>query len=45
MLDHEPRWAVKPVPPEDYRYPLRGKPYRYDRPYDPVAADEWEIRR
>ena len=25
-------------------YPLRGEPYRYDLPYDPVAADEWEVR-
>ena len=43
-LEPEPRWAVKRVPPKDGRYPLRGEPYRYDLPYDPVAADEWEVR-
>ena len=42
-LEPEPRWAVKRVPPKDNRYPLRGEPYRYDLPYDPVAADEWDI--
>jgi hypothetical protein len=26
-------------------YPLRGTPYRYDAPFDPVAADEWEVLR
>lgn len=26
------------------RYPLRGRPLRYDRPTDPVAEDEWEAR-
>ena len=38
-----PRWTVKRVPlgGQD-RYPLRGEPYRYDRPYDPVAEDDWE---
>ena len=41
-LEPEPRWAVKRVPLGDDRYPLRGQPYRYDRPYDPVAEDEWE---
>lgn len=41
-LEPEPRWAVKRVPQGDSRYPLRGEPYRYDRPYDPVAAEEWE---
>jgi hypothetical protein len=40
-LEHEPRWAVKRVPQKDDRYPLRGKPYRYDRPHDPVALDDW----
>jgi hypothetical protein len=24
------------------RYPLRGKPLRYDRPTDPVAEEEWQ---
>lgn len=41
-LEHEPRWAVKQTTWEHDRYPLRGKPYRYDLPYDPVAQDEWE---
>ncbi len=26
------------------RYPLRGKPYRYDRPFDGVVLDEWGIQ-
>ena len=43
-LEPEPRWAVKRVPPKDDRYPLRGEPYRYDLPYEPVAAGEWEVR-
>ena len=43
-LEHEPRWAVKRVPPDDGRYPLRGEPYRYDLPHEPVAADDWAIR-
>ena len=43
-LKPEPRWAVKRVPPKGDRYPLRGEPYRYDLPYDPVAVDEWEVR-
>ena len=41
-LEPETRWAVKRVPLGDDRYPLRGQPYRYERPYDPVAEDEWE---
>ncbi len=43
-LEPEPRWAVKRVTPKDDRYPMRGEPYRYDLPYDPVATDEWEAR-
>ena len=43
-LEPEPRWTVKRVPPKDDRYPLRGEPYRYELPYDPVAADDWEVR-
>ena len=42
-LEPEPRWAVKQVPPDNERYPLRGLPYRYDRPHDPVALEDWEI--
>ena len=41
-LEPETRWTVKRVPLGDDRYPLRGQPYRYDRPYDPVAEDDWE---
>ena len=43
-LEPEPNWAAKRVSPKDDRYPLRGEPYRYDLPYEPVAVDEWEIR-
>jgi hypothetical protein len=25
--------------------PLRGTPVRYDRPFDPVADDEWDAPR
>ena len=42
-LEPEPRWAVKRIPPDNERYPLQGKPYRYDRPFEPVALDDWEI--
>jgi hypothetical protein len=24
-------------------YPLRGLPYSYERPTDPVAEDDWEV--
>lgn len=27
------------------RYPLRGKPLRYDRPFDPVAEEDWDALR
>ena len=42
ILEPEPRWAVKQATSERDRYPLRGRPYRYDLPFDPVAQDEWE---
>ena len=42
-LEPEPRWSVKRIPPDNERYPLRGMPYRYDRPHDPVALEDWEI--
>lgn len=42
-LEPEPRWAVKRIPLDNERYPLLGTPYRYDRPHDPVALDDWEI--
>ncbi len=41
-LEPESRWSVKRVPQGGSRYPLRGEPYRYDHPFDPVAAEEWE---
>ena len=41
-LEPEPRWAVKQTAPESDRYPLRGRAYRYDLPFDLVAQDEWE---
>ena len=41
-LEPELRWAVKRVQLGDDRYPLRGQPYRYNSPYDPVALDDWE---
>ena len=43
-LEPEPRWAVKRVPLAGDRYSLRGEPYRYDRPHEPVASDDWEFR-
>ncbi|MCY3912225.1 MAG: hypothetical protein OXG43_03130 [Chloroflexi bacterium] len=43
-LEPEPRWAVTRVLPEDDRYSLRGEPYRYDLPHEPVASDDWELR-
>ena len=42
-LEPEPKWVAKRVTAKDDRYPLRGEPYRYDLPFDPVAADEWEV--
>ena len=45
ILEPEPRWKVKPAQNTDQRYPLRGKAYRYDRPFDPVALDDWETLR
>ena len=32
------------LPRRDGRYRLRGKPYRYDRPYDSVAVRDWEVQ-
>ena len=43
-LEPEPRWAVKRVAPEDDLYSLRGEPYRYERPHEPVASDDWELQ-
>ncbi len=25
-----------------HSYPLRGLPYRYDKPFESVAAEDWE---
>ena len=44
-LEPEPRWAVKRVLPNDDRYSLRGKPYRYESPFDTVASDDWEVQQ
>ena len=33
----------EPRPVSENRYPLRGLPYRYDRPTDPVAEDDWAV--
>ena len=33
--------AVKPASRAAKRCPLRGAPYRYERPYDAVAEHEW----
>ena len=41
-LEPEPRWAVRQTRPKDDRYPLRGRPYRYNLPFEPVAQDDWE---
>lgn len=30
------------APRPDDPYPLRGLPYSYERPTDPVAEDDWE---
>jgi hypothetical protein len=32
----------RPVDPSNL-YPLRGKMFRYDDPYEPVAEDDWEV--
>lgn len=40
--------VVLPVPDtgaEEKRYPLRGTPYRYDDPTEPVAVSDWEAAR
>lgn len=44
-MEPEARWAVRRIAPKDNRYPLRGEPYRYNRPFDPVADEEWEVVR
>jgi hypothetical protein len=37
--------AQPPAPGPDTRYTLRGAPARYDRPTEPVAAEDWEALR
>ena len=27
------------------RYPLQGTVYHYERPFDPVAGDDWEVNQ
>ena len=41
-LEQEAKWSVKPVKSDDQdKYPLRGLPYRYDDPFEPVAIEDW----
>ena len=44
-MEPEARWAVRRIAPKDNRYPLRGEPYRYNLPFDPVVDEEWEVVR
>ena len=30
---------------EQDRYPLRGKPFKYDRPFESVALDDWGVQK
>ncbi len=38
--------SITPVseagPNASERYPLRGTPYRYDDPFEPVGLEDWE---
>ncbi len=36
---------VEPPAGSSERYPLRGTPYRFDDPTEPVASDDWEAAR
>ncbi len=29
--------------PAASRYPLRGKPYRYDDPFEAAAGEDWDV--
>ena len=42
-LVREPRWRAAAVSAIERTYPLRGAPYRYDRPYGAVAQGEWAV--
>jgi hypothetical protein len=33
------------APGTSHPEPLRGTPVRYERPFDPVAGDEWDAQR
>ena len=44
-LVREPRWRAAAISTKGRTYPLRGARYRYDRPYDAVAEDEWAVDR
>jgi len=35
------RAEAQPAPSKQ-SYPMRGKVIKYDRPFDPVAEDDWE---
>lgn len=39
-LKHDMQSASQHIPSESN--PLRGKMIRYDEPYEPVAAEDWE---
>ena len=40
----EPRWAARRVRGgASNSYPLRGRPYRYEEPYEAVATSEWDV--
>ena len=28
--------------PEEKKFPLRGKPYKFDDPYSPVGVQDWD---
>ena len=36
--------AVEEAQEKKDRYPLRGKPYKYDRPFEGIALDDWGIQ-
>ncbi|RME38919.1 MAG: hypothetical protein D6793_01935 [Thermoflexia bacterium] len=35
----------RPSGPRKGRYPLRGRPIRYERPFDSVAEQDWLVLR
>ena len=42
---HDETFPVAPSGNGKDRYPLRGKPYRFDDPYSPVASEDWEAAK